>query len=98
MLKPGGPRLPKQLQSNFNNCLEIGQIPDSWKTEVILFDKKGDIADLNNYRFKSLLPQICKLFTRVLASRLTTKIDQTQSREQAGFCSGFSDTPYKTMQ
>lgn len=91
MLKYAGPELINELKETFNSCLEKGEIPEPWiEAEVILIHKKGDITKLNNYRPISLLSQIYKLFTRVLTNRLTLKIDCQQTREQAGFRSGFS--------
>jgi hypothetical protein len=43
---------------------------------------KGTKDDINNYRPTSLLPNLYKLFTKIL--------DENQPVEQAGFRSGFS--------
>ena len=52
--------------------------------------KKGDITKLENYRPKSLLSQLYKLFMKVITKRIDNKLDFYQPIEQAGFRSGFS--------
>ena len=57
---------------------------------IILLHKKGDITNLENYRPISLLSALYKLFMKIIAKRLTKKLDFYQPVEQAGFRSGFS--------
>lgn len=57
---------------------------------MVLLHKKGDYSKLENYRPISLLPQIYKLFTRIIATRVTAKLDFAQPLEQASFRKGFS--------
>ena len=66
-------------------------IPVDWtNAESIILFKKGDITNIENYRPISLLSQMYKLFTRIIANRLTNKLDSYQSVEQAGFRKGYS--------
>ncbi|KAL0810833.1 hypothetical protein ABMA28_010143 [Loxostege sticticalis] len=91
MVKAGGESVIKTLNTLFNKCLEEGKIPEEWQcANVILLFKKGNRADLNNYRPISLLSQLYKLLTKILTIRLTSKLDFYQPKEQAGFRSGYS--------
>lgn len=64
--------------------------PTTWKNAVIvIMHKKGNIADLKNYRPISLLSHLYKLFTKILTKRLTYKLDFYQPTEQAAFRSGY---------
>lgn len=75
----------------FNKCLEQGKIPKEWENAIVtLLHKRGDITRLENYRPNSLLSHLYKLFMKVLAKRMTKKLDFYQPVEPAGFRSGFS--------
>ena len=43
---------------------------------ITLLRKKGDITKLENYRPISLLSTLYKLFIKIIAKRLTKKLDQ----------------------
>lgn len=57
---------------------------------VVLLYKKGCKADLNNYKPITLLSQTYKLFSKVLPSRLTRKLNFYQPYKQAGLKRGYS--------
>src|ERR1700744_1937490 len=57
---------------------------------ITLLHKKGDITKLENYRPISLLSTLYKLFMKIIAKRLTKKLDFYHPVEQAEFRSGFS--------
>ncbi|XP_030751605.1 uncharacterized protein LOC115879096 [Sitophilus oryzae] len=79
-IKMGETVLMTNIQRLFNLCLENQNIPTKWNNSIIiLLDKKGDIADLENYRPISLLNHLYKL----------AKLDFYQPKEQAGFRSEF---------
>lgn len=91
MVKDGGDRVIELLRIAFNKCLDDQKIPEIWNCAVvILLYKKGNKADLNNYRPISLLSHLYKLFTKIITLRLTNKLDSYQPVEQAGFRSGYS--------
>lgn len=91
MVKEGGDEVVEIIEKLFNKCLEESRIPEKWESAiVILLFKKGNKADLNNYRPISLLSQLYKLFTKIITIRLTNKLDFYQPVEQAGFRSGYS--------
>ncbi|KAH1028465.1 hypothetical protein HUJ05_001819 [Dendroctonus ponderosae] len=65
-IKLGGSAL-KILCKLYNACLRNSITPDQWnKSIIILLHKKGDIAQIENYRPISLLSQIYQLFMRII--------------------------------
>ena len=60
------------LTSIFNAMLRLGYYPKSWKLSIItLIHKPGKpIHEANSYRPISLLPNISKLFEKLLIKRL----------------------------
>lgn len=81
----------KAITALFNQCMELQTIPKAWENAaIILLHKKGHITKLENYRPISLLSTLYKLFMKIIAKRITKKLDFYQPVEQAGFRSGFS--------
>lgn len=75
----------------WNKILDENVVPHQWMTsEIILLYKKGDPADIGNYRPISLMPCFYKLFASCLLERIAPAIDAHQPIEQAGFRNGFS--------
>ena len=65
--------LMKLLMKLFNDSLEIGRFPKSWKTAKVIFIKKPDKTDKEDpksYRPISLLPVISKIMEKVINARL----------------------------
>lgn len=90
-IKLGKKLLLAPLTNLFNKILIDEQVPDNWtKSEIVLLYKKGDPADIGNYRPISLMSCMYKLFASCLLNRITLDIDSHQPYEQAGFRSGFS--------
>ena len=82
--------LASPLADLFNEWIEKEAIPDEVNQGVItILLKKGDPADLKNYRPIALLPTLLKLFTRVLNTRLkkviTNVLGPTQTAAPASF-------------
>lgn len=70
-IKIGGQHLLLKIKELFNLCLFNSKVPKNWHNSiVILLHKKGDIAELENYRPISLLSHLYKLFTRNITTRL----------------------------
>lgn len=91
----GKDELVEPITTLFNKILMEEITPIQWTlATIILIFKKGDIADLNNYRPISLLPAFYKLFMKVMLNRLSKTLDNSQPREQAGFRSGYSTTDH----
>ena len=70
-------------------ALEQCAFPPSWKqTHTILLFKKGERTKLENWRPIALINTDCKLFTRMLASRLNQILPQYITPLQTGFVQG----------
>ena len=69
--------------------LDSGIFPSGLKMSKILpiFNKKGDVNSLNNYRPISQLPAIPKIFKRIIYDQLYAYFDNNNilSEEQYGF-------------
>lgn len=75
----------------FNKILEEEHVPQHWTESIItLLYKKGDPADIENYRPISLISCLCKLFMSCILYRISPHIDCQQPCEQAGFRKGYS--------
>ena len=95
IFKIGGEEISKHLVKLYNQILHDKQIPKKWKeAKIILLHKKGDKADIKNYRPISLLSHAYKIFTRILQNRIQRILDENQPREQAGFRGGCSTTDH----
>ncbi|CEP13428.1 hypothetical protein [Parasitella parasitica] len=70
----------------FNDALSLGTFPQSWQeTCLILLPKKGDLAQLKNWRPISLINGDAKIFTRLINHRLMTHLGSIISTMQIGF-------------
>ena len=93
--KEGGTEVIEQLTGLYNQILKEKKLPQSWKeAKIILLYKKGDKADIKNYRPISLLSHAYKIFTRIIQNRIKQILDTNQPREQAGFREGYSTTDH----
>jgi hypothetical protein len=73
----------------YNNALAKGNTPQSWKDiRVRLLPKKGDLAELKNWRPISLINCDVKTFTRVLNTRIAKVANQIIQPTQTGFIKG----------
>ena len=95
IIKQGGEEVTQQLVKLFNQILVLQKIPRAWKeAKIILLFKKGDKADVKNYRPISLLSHLYKIFTKIIQNRIKDILDNNQPREQAGFRAGYSTTDH----
>ena len=58
---------------------------------MVIFFKKGNRKDINNYRPICLLSNMYKLFTKIITTRLEKKLYENQPIEQAGCRSKYYD-------
>lgn len=73
----------------YNDALKTGKFPQSWnETIMCLLYKKGDPAEMRNYRPLSLANSDYKLFTRSLNCRIMEASSHLISCHQLGFLPG----------
>jgi hypothetical protein len=62
---------------NFLNvCWNYGDIPEEWRTAIVIpIHKKGDRNNPDNYRDISLLNTGYKIYSKIIAKRLTVIAD-----------------------
>ncbi|KAK4518737.1 uncharacterized protein ATC70_008959 [Mucor velutinosus] len=77
------------IQLVYNEALKKGKFPPSWNESVMcLLYKKGDPAEMKNYRPLSLANSDYKLFTRNINRRIMEVSSNLISRHQLGFIPG----------
>jgi len=66
---------PKSFLHKFLNFLNVcwiyGDIPEEWRTAIVIIHKKGDRNNPDNYRGISLLNTGYKIYSKIIAKRLT---------------------------
>ena len=78
------PTLKDDYLSVLNYAIESGTLPHSFRRAVItLIPKKGDLADIANWRPVSLLNSDYKIFAKVLANRLKQWISDIVHKDQS---------------
>ena len=91
MLKAAGSNTLKEITKVIQDIWQTEQIPEEWKTAVIHpLHKKGDKADVNNYRGISLLPVTYKILSQCLLDRAQQQLEPKIGEYQAGFRPGRS--------
>lgn len=86
IIKTGLEVITTPLQQLFNKILKTKKIPNQWRSsQIILLYKKGDKTNISNYRPISLVSTICKIFTKLIQSRLKNILEAYQPEEQVGF-------------
>ena len=76
---------------NFNNALSSCSFPTSLKyADVRRAFKKDDKTDKENYRPISILPNLSKVYERLMYNQMYPFFDQIVSKLQCGFRKGFS--------
>ncbi|KAG1137591.1 hypothetical protein G6F37_011260 [Rhizopus arrhizus] len=70
----------------YNEALTLSKFPASWTTTcTVLLPKKGDPTLLRNWRPISLINSDAKVFSRILANRITFPTNRLISPMQSGF-------------
>jgi hypothetical protein len=84
-----------RLKNLFNDFLKNEQVPSDWHvSKIILIFKKGDKKDIKNYRPISIITHVSKLFCKIILNRIDQELDDSQSRDQAGFRKTFSTSDH----
>ena len=79
------------LLSGFNNSIKTSIFPSSLKQAIITpVFKKGDKNSKENYRPVSILPNISKIFERLLFKQISNFMEPLFSKQQCGFRKGYS--------
>ena len=93
MLKICAEEVATPLQIIFQDCLNSGQFPDSWKfTNVQPIHKKANRQKINNYRPISLLPVCGKILEKIVFDQVYSFLNENDllSKYQSGFRPGDS--------
>jgi ribonuclease HI/endonuclease/exonuclease/phosphatase family metal-dependent hydrolase len=82
----------RSLLEVFNKLLEQAEVPDSWKTAVVVpIHKRGKPADkASSYRPVALTSSVSKVFEKIINCRLQWQLSKVQAipQNQAGFRPG----------
>ena len=79
------------LYHNFNNSLSCATFPTSMKyADVIPIHKKDDKTDKENYRPISILPNLSKVYERLMYNQIYPYFDTLFSTFQCGFQKSFN--------
>jgi hypothetical protein len=76
------------LGTLLNFAFANGVVAESWaESLVVTIPKKGDLADMNNYRGISLMATVLKVVCVILSTRINEAAESCElfSRAQAGF-------------
>uniref|UniRef100_H3AD39 Reverse transcriptase domain-containing protein n=1 Tax=Latimeria chalumnae TaxID=7897 RepID=H3AD39_LATCH len=89
VFKNGGLAMMSWIQRVFQVVWDMGRMPKEWGKAIICpIFKKGDRLKCENYRALSLLPHICKIYERILETRLHTTVEEKLDQYQHGFWPG----------
>ena len=79
------------LYHNFNNSLPCSTFPTAMKyAEVTPIHKKDDKTDKENYRPISILPNLSKVYERLMYNQIYPYFQTLFSKFQCGFRKGFN--------
>jgi endonuclease/exonuclease/phosphatase family metal-dependent hydrolase len=91
--KLAAPLIANKLAAFYNEMFYTGRIPEKFcKANTILLPKKGDAADIRNYRPISLLSILYKTLSKILTIRIEDELYHTDALP--GFRSKFSTTDH----
>lgn len=87
----GGKEIKNGLVEVLRKIWTKGQIPEEWKTSIILLYKREDQEKIGNYRDISLLCSVYKIYAEILRNRLEEElgkknlVPESQDSRKAGF-------------
>nr|CAD2180744.1 unnamed protein product [Meloidogyne enterolobii] len=95
LLKYCADSLAKMVSDIFRCIIDNGQIPQIWKSSLIIpLYKKGEKSDPKNYRPISLTCTLCRILERIIAQQLTKFLEDNKffNKNQFGFLKHRSTT------
>jgi hypothetical protein len=93
LIQAGGEILLPAIHKLMNFVWNKEELPDQWKTSVIVpVDKRGDKTDCNNCHGISLLSTSYKIVSNIFLSRLGPYINEIIGDSQCGFLRNRSTT------
>ena len=79
------------VYNNFNNALSSSQYPNGLKFAYVTpVFKKDDKSDKSNYRPKSILPNLSKVYERIMQNQIYLYLNKIFAKYQCDFRKGFS--------
>ena len=79
------------LHHNFSNSLSCSTFPTGMKyADVTPIHRKDDKTDKTNYRPISILPNLSKVYERLMYNQISPYFDSMFSKFQCGFWKGFN--------
>ena len=78
------------IAKDFHNCVDKSVFPDDLKHVQAPIHKKKDKSDTTNYRPVSILPNISKIYEKLIYNQFYDYFDNILSPSQCGFCKGHS--------
>ena len=80
-----------EVAKNFNNCVDKGVFSDEVKhVDVTPIHKKKGKSDKTNYKPVSILPNISKIYEKLICNQLFDYFDDILSPSQCSFRKGYS--------
>ena len=78
-----------------NDALDGGDLPDQWKTSLIIpVPKKGDLTKTDSYRGIALTSIVSKTMHRMILNRMKSSLERVLRRHQNGFRPGRSTSSH----
>ena len=91
IIKENADIIAKFLFLNFNNAVRESKFPDSLKNaNVTPVYKKDSRTEVTNYRPVSILPNLSKIYERLIYSQMSAFFDNILTKYQCGFRQGYS--------
>ena len=80
---------------HFNYCMDTGEFPQEFKnTNIIPVHKKEERSDKTNYRPVTILPNLSKIYEKLIYDQLYDYFDKILLPSQCGFRKGYSSQNY----
>ena len=89
LVQTGGEDVITALTTICDKIWQTGQWPTPWtQSLVIIFPKKGNLQQCQNYRTISLISHPSKVMLKIILNRLKPQAEKIIAEEQAGFRAG----------